>query len=203
MKKHIDKYILSLTMLIISIICLFICVSTGIKVKFTTLVLLLFGSLIPLLIPLINRLFKLKIPFTLNLFITIHLILSICFGTTLGLYNKFFGWDLLVHGLFGAIGIYAILVIFKDDRILPLILSSLTILGLGAIWELFEYTVDSVLDTDIQRVGESLRMNKLPQANTMEDLLITIISSLVFILIYLIINKISKNQKKKSLEQKY
>lgn len=198
MRKHIDKYILSLTMLIISIICLFICVSIDIKVESTTLVLLLLGSLLPLIIPLINRLFKLKIPFTLNLFITIHLILSICFGTTLGFYNNFYGWDLLVHGLFGVIGIYGVLVVTKNDKILYLIYSSLAVLGLGAIWELFEYSVDIVLNKDLQRVQESLNMNKLPQTDIMLDLLITIIGSLFFVLIYFLINKISKKKKKEA-----
>lgn len=66
-------------------------------------------------------------------------------------------------------------------------------MGFGALWEIFEYLGDTWFDLDSQRVQESIGFGKSPVADTMEDLMITLVGIAVFFIIYIIDKK--KNSK--------
>lgn len=62
-------------------------------------------------------------------------------------------------------------------------------MGFGALWEIFEYLGDTWFDLDSQRVQESIGLGKSPVADTMEDLMITLVGIAVFFIIYIIDKK--------------
>lgn len=62
-------------------------------------------------------------------------------------------------------------------------------MGFGALWEIFEYLGDTWFDLDSQRVQESIALGKSPVADTMEDLMITLVGIAVFFIIYIIDKK--------------
>ncbi len=150
-----------------------------------------------LVVVLLSMFFKIKIPLTLNIAINLHLILTIGLGTVLDLYQRLFWWDLFVHGMFGSIGVFTLMTIFKNDNYKYCLAFSLASLGLGGLWELFEYSGDVILKNDVQRINESINNNKLPQADIMEDLLVTIIGAILFVGFYFLIGF----YKKKILEK--
>ncbi|MGM9970585.1 MAG: hypothetical protein ACI35S_09350 [Anaeroplasma sp.] len=174
---------------IIGIVLLFIGYQIMSEIKLYCLLSTIFVPLIPFFFPIYNYIKKKELPLYLNIMICIHIALSIYGGGIFNLYNKIFFYDLLLHAYFGFICsyiIYYFLVINKimiEKNILIIIL--LSTLGVGTIWEFWEYFCDCVFDGDAQRVKEALSLGVSPIADTMEDLLITVVGYLAFLLSFL------------------
>jgi len=138
---------------------------------------------IPLLIaPFILRKFY-KVSNTTILIYSIHIFIAVFLGSILGLYKKISWFDTFAHTLFGFLfSFFALEFIFRNDNsknvaINLLFILSLIALGAG-IWETFEFTCDRIFDKDAQRV-------LLTGVNdTMKDMIVAYIGSLVFILFY-------------------
>ena len=199
MKKIVRDFILPIIVLVFSIICLVIR-----KVSFDELSLLSFFqligcSLLCFVLPILSIFIKREIPFFLNYLVCTHIIISMCFGNALKFYSLIPWWDLLAHGLFGTICTCGLLVLFHNDKVYMMLLSFLSTVGLGGLWEVFEYSADVLSGSDTQKVQESLDKGKLPQADTIEDIIITIIGSLFFIAIYYLIKYIVSQRKKKKI----
>ena len=199
MKKIFRDFIPPIIVLVFSIICLVIR-----KVSFDEFSLMSFFQLIGcallcFLLPLLSILIKREIPSFLNYLVCTHIIISMCLGNALRFYILISWWDLLAHGLFGAICTCGLLVFFRNDRISMMLLYFLSTLGLGGLWEVFEYSADVISGSDTQKVQESLDKGKLPQADTIEDMIITLVGSLFFIAIYYLIKYIVNQRKKKKI----
>lgn len=194
--KTLCRFSLVLITLLASIIILILHYMVFDKTTFLVYIQLFLIPFFSLIVVLISMLFKIKIPLALNIAINLHLILTIGLGTVMDLYQKIFWWDLFVHGMFGSIAVYSLMTIFKNDNYKYCLAFSLASLGLGGLWELFEYSGDVILGNDVQRINESINNNKLPQADIMEDLLVTLIGALLFVGFYLLFGFIQERNSK-------
>ena len=82
-------------------------------------------------------------------------------------------------------------------------------MGCAAIWEIFEFVCDALLNGDAQRVMESILMGRTPVYDTMMDIIIAIAGCAVFFFGMIIKNKFGKllcrkkigNTKKDTLQE--
>lgn len=142
--------------------------------------------LIPFLFPFYEWLRKKQIPLMLNGILCVHIILSIFGGGIFNLYDLFFAYDLILHGYFGfmcSLILYYVLLQVNGRQIkapVLLFLILLSTLGVGGLWEIWEYACDTIGGGDSQRVQEAILLGISPVADTMEDLMITVIGVFVF-----------------------
>lgn len=144
------------------------------------------AALIPAILLFLGRLRKSPFPALLNALIALHVVLASFLGSALGFYRHIPWWDLLMHGFFGfvAAAVLYILLLRQNGRSLGmatlLTVVFLSVMGLAALWEGFEYAADLILGGDAQRVLEALETGISPIKDTMTDILITIAGVGVF-----------------------
>lgn len=147
---------------------------------------------VPAILPLWGRLTRRPFPVTLNAMIAFHMILASFLGSAMQWYRTVSWWDLLMHGLFGLVGsavVYVLILRWGGEGLHRggrLFLVGLSVMGCGALWEIFEFISDALLDADAQRVKEALRLGTSPIADTMTDLIITMVGIAVFIVLELL-----------------
>ena len=118
-----------------------------------------------------------------------NIFLSIDLGNAMNFYDLIPIWDLLLHGFFGFVGCVTaavFLIRWNGDKMTSwgfMLTAAFFTLGFGAVWEIFEYCCDIIMNTDIQRVQESIAAGKSPLADTMEDLIITLAGIAVFFIV--------------------
>ena len=147
----------------------------------------IFGSaLVPLILPVWGKITKKDFPPALGFLIAFNIFLSIDIGNAMNFYDLIPVWDLLLHGFFGFVGCVTaavFLIRWNGDKMTSwgfMLTAAFFTLGFGAVWEIFEYCCDIIMNTDIQRVQESIAAGKSPLADTMEDLIITLAGIAVF-----------------------
>lgn len=147
----------------------------------------IFGSaLVPLILPVWGKITKKDFPPALGFLIAFHIFLSIDLGNAMNFYDLIPVWDLLLHGFFGFVGCVTaavFLIRWNGDKMTSwgfMLTAAFFTLGFGAVWEIFEYCCDIIMNTDIQRAQESIAAGKSPLADTMEDLIITLAGIAVF-----------------------
>ncbi len=105
---------------------------------------------------------------------------ALILGEAGGFYDKFWWWDILLHGisgiLIGGVGFLLTYVLNKDDKVKfnmsPFFIALFSFsfaLSIGVIWEIFEYGVDYYFDMNMQKNGLN---------DTMEDLIVDTIGAL-------------------------
>ncbi len=107
---------------------------------------------------------------------------SITLGNLLGFYNLINWWDLLLHTTSGVLlGLFALQFVAKrhsvnqiDSTITSLIIFSFP-LAIGVLWEIFEFSMDYLLKTNLQRSG---------LVDTMTDLIVATIGAMLAVCIY-------------------
>ena len=125
-------------------------------------------------------------------------------GSGLYFYDKFTWWDLVMHGAFGflcCLAVFVLLVRWGGARLNPagfMVIILMFTLGVAAMWEIWEYAVDSITGGDSQRVAESIAQGKSPLADTMEDIIIALAGCAAFY-IALLIDKLCKYRVSKLL----
>lgn len=154
-------------------------------------------SIIPiLLVPLlIKKLFKYDVSEELKLIYYLFIIVSLVLGSILGLYYRISWFDLLAHFLSGAFVSFVSLILIKHKRLLKkentgfIILFMLSAsLMVASCWEFFEFFSDKILGGDVQWVV------KTGVDDTMTDMLIAFLGSIIYS-IYLLI-QVKLNDKK-------
>lgn len=147
------------------------------------------------LMPLYSWKFKRVFPLYMNIMICVEIILCIYGGFILNMYDYFPPFDLILHGYFGfscSMVLYYILMQFHCKKInsgIILFLVFLSTMGVGAMWELWEFICDLVTGGDALRIQESINKGLLPVADTMEDLSITIVGFAVFCITFILDKK--------------
>lgn len=148
-----------------------------------------------LLIPKIVRwLFKIKITDAMEFVYVIFMILAQFIGSVVNLYNHTWWYDLFTHFLSGVLTTILALVImdwmgvYKDkNKWFNFIFMISFTLMIASFWEFMEFGADLVMKTDVQHSLDT------GVADTMQDMLIAFLGSLIVAFSYLIENKVSKN----------
>ncbi len=148
-----------------------------------------------LLLPrIISNIFKIKITSAMELVYIIFIILAQFVGSVVNLYNKVWWYDLFAHFLSGILTAILSLVILdwfgiykeKNKGFNFLFIISFTLM-IASLWEFLEFGVDTFFGMNVQHsIDTGVR-------DTMEDMLIAFLGSLIVSISYLVENKIGKN----------
>lgn len=148
-----------------------------------------------LLLPRIfSKLFKIKITSAMELVYVIFIILAQFIGSVVNLYNTVWWYDLFAHFLSGVLTSILALVVLnwfgiykeKNRGFNFLFIISFTLM-IASIWEFLEFGADTLFGMNVQHsLDTGVR-------DTMEDMLIAFLGSLIVSISYLVENKIAKN----------
>ncbi len=148
-----------------------------------------------LLIPRIaGKIFKIKITSAMELVYVLFIILAQFVGSVVNLYNKVWWYDLFAHFLSGVLTSVLSLVVLnwfgvykeKNKWFNFLFIISFTLM-IASIWEFMEFGTDTFLGMNVQHsIDTGVR-------DTMEDMLVAFLGSLIVSISYLVENKVAKN----------
>ena len=147
------------------------------------------GAIIPFLLILLTDLLKIKFPMIFNLAIVFQIILSIYLGNGFSFYGLIPFYDKILHTYFGFICstiILCVILYYNGDKMsTPLLLFIVFFftLGVGALWEMFEYLCDYFTGGDSLGIESSISKDLHPCADIMGDLLVTGIGTLIFYIV--------------------
>lgn len=127
-----------------------------------------------------NR-FQVKIPHEFETLAVVFVYLSLFLGEVQGFYVRYWWWDLVLHAGSGfLLGILGFLLVYvlneKDDVEMDLhpkfiaFFAFMFAMGMGALWEIFEFATDQMLGTNMQKSG---------LVDTMWDLIVNTIGALI------------------------
>ena len=152
----------------------------------------------------LKKVFKINLNIYSRILLSLLIFLAQCLGTTLNFYDLYDNWDLIVHFIFGIVMFIVGYDIFSNldkrycdiklNKKIKIIFSILFALSVGSIWEMYEYSVDGILNLDTQRTGELI--GRMAIKDTMTDLFSPTIGTLLTVIMFLIANK--KEGKKRS-----
>ncbi|WP_299692113.1 hypothetical protein [uncultured Tateyamaria sp.] len=132
-------------------------------VSFATLAL----SLVP---PLLAARWSLTLPLPFLMFTTLFFFASIFLGEAFDFYERLWWWDIALHGLsaigFGLTGFLFVFMLFEGDRLAAppsaiAFISFCVAMTVGAIWEIFEFTMDLSFGLNMQKSGLNDTMGDL------------------------------------------
>lgn len=161
-----------------------------------------FMPLVALVVPLVNLIFKVRIPFAFNIAVAVFAFCGIDLASVLGFYG-FPYYDKFLHtsfGVLGAFGVFIVLLYGKGERMRGwcfFLVIFLGVLGLAALWEIYEYASGAVLHYDMQHwipdLGQVGDMSVAeffasydPLWDTIWDMIVAAIGVLLFYLILLL-----------------
>lgn len=106
--------------------------------------------------------FKIKLPVPFVVAITVFLFATVFLGEAFDFYERFWWWDLALHASsavgFGLTGFLFAFMLFEGDRFaaphwaLAFIAFSVA-MTTGALWEVFEFAMDSLFSLNMQKTG--------------------------------------------------
>lgn len=153
----------------------------------------------PFAVPVLGVIAKKEFSPSLTFNLGVLVVFGIYVERVFDVYAYFTAYDKLLHTNFGFIGaaiVYALLLRWKGDKMTTagvIVTLILVCLGLGAVWELFEYSSALFTHQDPQRwmeaVNASIAAGKIvanPMTDTMEDMLVTVIGASAFCILYLV-----------------
>lgn len=113
---------------------------------------------------------KITLPVPFVAAIIVFLFATVFLGEVFDFYGRFWWWDIALHGTsaigFGLTGFLFALMLFEGDRFaapywaLTLIAFSIA-MTTGALWEVFEFTMDSLFGMNMQKTGPDDTMGDL------------------------------------------
>lgn len=149
------------------------------------------GVIVTLLPSLIKHKWSAKIPNYMYVLYFIFLFCAIILGEVTNFYFIIPYWDLILHtfsgAMLGALGL-TLVTLMNDDEHINIKLSPAFValfafcfaIGCGVIWEMYEYTVDTIMNLNMQKYalesGELL-VGRAALADTMEDLIVDVIGA--------------------------
>jgi hypothetical protein len=127
----------------------------------------------------IERQLRVLLPVEISLFTCVFLYASFVLGEIHGFYDRFWWWDLALHGssafVVGLIGFLLIYVFYMTHRVrvAPLYVALITFgfaVTVGTVWEILEFVLDWGMGLNMQRSGLN---------DTMTDLMINCLGALL------------------------
>lgn len=192
-KLHWVFAIITYLLAVISyIVALFI-----IKVSLMDTIFLFLVPLLAFVFPIYVTKTKKDFPLFITAMVCVEILICICGGSLFNLYDVFAPYDLILHCYFGfscSMIIYYILGKNSNkikNKPIFFILIFLATMGVGAIWELWEYLCDLITNGDALRVEESIYKGLSPVADTMEDLAITMVGIILFYIVVFIDSRLN------------
>ena len=130
---------------------------------------------------LLGKRFKVKIPVEFEVLAVIFIYASLFLGEVHGYYVRFWWWDLVLHTssgfLLGILGFLLVDVLNENEYIeldlephFVAFFAFLFAIGFGTFWEIFEFMIDNIFDTNMQKSGLQ---------DTMWDLIVNCIGALI------------------------
>ncbi len=128
---------------------------------------------------LFEKRYKIYLPVEFEIIIIIFIYATLFLGEVHGYYDKFWWWDALLHTssaiVFGFIGFLILYILDKSGRIntKPIwiaVFSFCFAVAIGAVWEIFEFSMDQIFGFNMQKSG---------LVDTMEDLIVDSIGALI------------------------
>lgn len=112
----------------------------------------------------IQKKFSIEFPSEIEIVILVFIYASMYLGEIKSYYIKFWWWDLFLHTLsgiiFGAIGFYWVYILNKERSVAikmsPLFVAVFSFslaMSIGAIWEIFEFSMDTLFGTNMLKSG--------------------------------------------------
>jgi hypothetical protein len=142
------------------------------------ILIILFITFLPLIL---GKRFDVQIPHGFETLAVIFLYMSLFLGESQGYYTRFWWWDLVLHSgsafLLGILG-FLLVYILNEKKEIDLDLKPgfvaffafMFAVGMGTIWEIFEYFMDRVLGLNMQKSGLQ---------DTMWDLIVDVIGAAI------------------------
>ncbi len=108
--------------------------------------------------------YDVRIPYEFESLAVLFVCLSLFFGEVLDFYNRFWWWDLFLHAwsgfLLGVTGFVLVYVLNENDSVqLDLspgfisLFACMFAIGIGAVWEIFEFVMDQSFGLNMQKSG--------------------------------------------------
>ena len=144
------------------------------------------GAAIPFLLILLTDLLKIRFPTIFNLLIVGLVVMAIYLGNGFSFYSIIPFYDKFLHTYFGYICsliILCTLIYYNGDKLsTPLLLFVVFFftMGMGGIWEIFEYLCDIATGGDSLGINKSIDNGFHPCTDIMVDLLVTGLGILLF-----------------------
>lgn len=110
----------------------------------------------------LRRNYKISLPVEFEFIVVAFIYTSIFLGEIHKYYTKFWWWDIVLHtssGLaLGFVGFLILFVLYEENIIHPkpifvAVFSFSFALAIGALWEIFEFSMDSIIGTNMQKSG--------------------------------------------------
>lgn len=144
-------------------------------VLFVSVIVLILTS-VPILI---RKKTKLRIPLEIELLTVIFIYATLFLGEVHGFYERFPWWDILLHAgsaiVFGFIGFTILYLMYSRHEVnaKPLAIAIFSFsfaIAIGAIWEIFEFSMDQFFQFNMQKSG---------LVDTMTDLIVDTIGAIL------------------------
>ncbi|MAG78640.1 hypothetical protein CL616_04725 [archaeon] len=110
----------------------------------------------------IEKQYKIKIPLDFEVATILFVYAGLFLGEITKFYEIFWWWDILLHAIsaiaFGLIGFITLFLLKKSKKIniSPIwvaIFAFCFVVSIGTIWEIFEFGVDQIFNTNMQKTG--------------------------------------------------
>lgn len=127
----------------------------------------------------LEKTFKIDFPIEFEIWIVLFIYASFFLGEVNNYHNKFWWWDILLHGssaiAFGLIGFVILYIMDKSTRIKApatalAIFTFAFAISIGSLWEIFEFSVDNIFNSNMQKSG---------LVDTMSDLIVDAVGALI------------------------
>ena len=156
------------------------------------------APLIPLVVPIANRLFKFRIPFAFNVAVAVFTVAAIDFASVLDFYHLIPYYDKFLHTTFGVLGGFGMFIVLLHGRGREMkpwcffLVIFLCVLGLAALWEIFEYVCGVIFTSSdpqnwkpvMDEVGDmtvrEFFKNYRPLTDTIWDIIVAAFGVLIF-----------------------
>lgn len=153
--------------------------------------------LIPLVVPIVNRIFKFRIPFAFNVAVSVFAVLAIIGASVFDFYHLIPYYDKFLHttfGVLGGLGVFIVLLHGNGRAMKPwcfFLVIFLSVMGVAALWEIFEYTIGAIFNSNTQNwrpvmdeVGEmtvrEFFKDYNPLTDTIWDMIVAAFGVLIF-----------------------
>ena len=214
-KQRLIDFIPCFVAVALSVVCLFVYFFAFHKNYYLDVIKACMVPVCALVIPLVNLIFKIRIPLAFNIAVAAFAFCGLDLASVLCFYDFVPYFDKMLHTAFGIVGGFGVMMVLlygKGERMKPwcfFLVILLSVLGLAALWEIFEYTVNAITGADLQRwapdfaeVGDmtvnEFFKNYNPLWDTIWDIIVAFFGVLIFFGIILI-DKLCKYKMCKSI----